>query len=220
MFEWLARRPGWKGGVCAFGAWDVIGAAFNPTRAPFTVNAGYEPLTKGRTTATIALLNRLKAETPRDWEGEPYDPIPFHTALEYVQANRPRLVYLSLGEPDEWAHAGDYRRYLESTRRWDADVREFWETLQRMPQYRGKTSLVLTCDHGRGDGPQWTDHGKDVKGAEATWMGFMGPDTPAGGESKNARATANGLAATVARFLGYDYRAAEPRAGAAIPAAF
>ena len=219
VFEWLARQPGWKGGVGAFGAWNVIGAAFNESRAPFTVNAGYEPLTKGQTTLQIALLNQLKAETPRDWDDEPYDPITFHTTVEWVKANRPRLVYLSLGEPDDWAHAGNYGRYLESTRRWDADVRELWETLQAMPQYRGKTTLILTCDHGRGNGPKWTNHGTDVEGAEATWMAFMGPDTPARGLSNDAVATNDGIAATLARFLGYDYPAAESRAGAPIKAA-
>ena len=220
VYEWLARQPAGKGGVCAFGAWDVIGAAFNEDRAPFTVNAGYEPLTRGKGTPGIALLNRLKAEMPRKWDGEPFDPITFHTTLEYVKANRPKLIYLSLGEPDEWAHAGDYREYLRSTRRWDDDVRELWETLQKMPQYRDKTTLVLTCDHGRGFVSHWTDHGKTVKGAEATWMAFMGPDTPATGESRDAKATADGIAATIARFLGYDYRASVSKAGEAIRAAF
>ena len=35
------------------------------------------------------------------------------------------------------------------------------------PAYRGRTTLILTTDHGRGRTPQdWTDHGADVPGSE------------------------------------------------------
>lgn len=189
------------------------------------MNVGYEPMTEGRTTDGIALLNRLKAETPRGWPGEPYDPVVFHTALQWITANSPRLVFVGLGEPDEWAHGGDYGRYLESTHRWDAAVRELWQALQLLPQYRGTTTLVLTCDHGRGEGSRWTDHGPAIEGSEATWLGFLGPDTPAqgevaGGPEPGAVITNDRIAATIARLLGYDYAAAERRAGAPIEAAF
>ena len=46
----------------------------------------------------LELLNRLKAETPRVWEDEPFDFMPFHTALEYVKARKPKILYLSLGK--------------------------------------------------------------------------------------------------------------------------
>ncbi len=221
VFEWLARQPDWRRGeIGVFGAWDGIGEVFHEGRAPFAVNVGYDPLTEGRTTSGIALLNRLKAELPRGWADEPYDPLTFRTALEWIAANGPRLTFLGLGEPDEWAHHGDYGRYLQSTRRWDAAVGELWAILQLLPQYRDTTTLILTCDHGRGDGPRWTDHGTDTPGSEATWLAFLGPDTPAAGEAADEQATNDGIAATIARLLGYDYCAAEPRAGAPIDAAF
>ena len=220
VFEWLARQPDWRGGIGVFGAWEGIGDVFHEGRAPFAVNVGDDPLTEGRTTSGIALLNRLKAELPRGWAGEPYDPITFHTALEWITANGPRLAFLGLGEPDEWAHHGDYRRYLQSTRRWDAAAGELWATLQRLPQYRDTTTLILACDHGRGAGPRWTDHSADTPGSEATWLAFLGPDTAALGEAAGGQATNDGIAATIARLLGYDYCAAESRAAAALDAAF
>lgn len=219
VFEWLARQPDWRGGIGAFGAWDGIGDVFHERRAPFTVNVGYDPLTEGRTTSGIALLNRLKAELPRGWADESYDPITFHTAMHWITANGPRLTFLGLGEPDEWAHHGDYGRYLQSTRRWDAAVGELWATLQLMPQYRDTTTLILTGDHGRGDGPRWTDHGPDTPGSEATWLAFLGPDTPALGEAAGPVMN-DGVAATIARLLGYDYCAAESKAAPPIDAAF
>ena len=86
----------------------------------------------------------MKADSPRDWENEPYDNLTFHTALEYLKQRKPRVLYLSLGETDEWAHAGKYAEYLRSTRRADQYVKTLWETLQSMPEYRGVTTLIFS----------------------------------------------------------------------------
>lgn len=218
VFEWLhARRP-YRGRVAAFAAWDVFPWIFNRDRAGFPVNAGFEPL-EGTGSPTIELLNRLKKETPSPWSGEPYDSLTFRTAMEYLKLRKPRVLFLSLGETDEWSHAGRYAEYLDSAHRADASLRELWETLQTMREYRGRTTLIYTTDHGRGDAPRaWRDHNASVPGSENIWMGFLGPDTPATGEQRNAPAvTQSQVAATLAAFLGEDYRAAEPRAAAAIP---
>jgi hypothetical protein len=52
-----------------------------------------------------------------------------------------------------------------------------------MPQYEGKTTLIFSTDHGRGEGQaDWKDHGEKATGAELIWVGFLGPDTPPLGE--------------------------------------
>jgi hypothetical protein len=218
VFEWLHQQPKYRGSVAAFGAWDVFPSIFNAERCGFPVNAGYDPLTAGKTTASITLLNRLKAETPRKWEGEPYDALTFYTAQEYLKANRPRVLFLSLGETDEWAHEGDYTEYLHSARRVDAFLKQLYETLQSLPQYRGKTTILFLPDHGRGDAPEgWKSHGSQIPGSEFTWLGCIGPDTPARGERSRATTIGqNQVAATVAAFLGEDYPRAVPKAGAPI----
>ena len=212
VFEWLHRKPRYAGRVAAFAAWDTFPWILNRDRAGFPVNAGWEPL-EGTGSPTIELLNRLKKETPSPFHSEPYDSLTFRTALEYVKLRKPRLVFLSLGETDEWAHAGRYQDYLEAAHRADGHLRDLWTTLQSMRQYRGKTTLIYTTDHGRGDAPRaWRDHGAAVAGAENMWMTFLGPDTPAAGELRSGRTTQAQVAATVAAALGEDYRAFEPRA--------
>ena len=116
---------------------------FNAERAGFPVNAGYDPLISIPSTPRLELLNGLKGETPRVWEDEPFDFMPFHTALEYVRARKPKILYLSLGETDEWAHAGKYTEYLTAAHRVDAYLRELWEMLQSIPEYRGNTTLIF-----------------------------------------------------------------------------
>ncbi len=188
VFEWLHRKPAFQGRVAAFGAWNAFNDIFNRQRCGFCVNAGYDPLTQGRRGPQVDLLNQLKAETPHIWNGEPFDALTFHTAWEYFRAARPRVLYLSLGETDEWGHAGKYDEYLAAAHRVDDYLKRFWETAQTMPQYRGKTTMIFATDHGRGLGPKrWKDHGKDVAGAEDIWMAFLGPDTSALGKEPTCR---------------------------------
>ncbi len=82
-----------------------------------------------------------------------------------------------------------------------------------MSEYKDKTALVLTTDHGRGATRlDWTDHGQKVVGAEFIWIAVMGPDTPKLGVRADVSATQSQVAATIAHLLGEDFRAASPKA--------
>ncbi len=214
VLEWLQGRPGYKGHIAAFGAWDLFPYILNVPRSGLMVNAGYDPLELPNAGPQIELLNRLKRETGI-WDGEPLDAPTFYTALEYLKARKPRVLYLSLGETDEWAHAGRYDLYLGSLHRVDQYVRELWDTVQQVPEYRGSTSLILGVDHGRGLAPeQWKSHGEKVPDSKYVWMAFLSPDTPALGErSKIAPVTQSQVAATLAAMLGEDYAGAVKGAG-------
>jgi len=214
VLEWFSQKPAYRGKVAAFGAWGVISSIVNSQRAGFVANAGYEPLTASPITDRIALLNVLKDET-RIWDDEPFDSFTFHTALEYVKLHRPRVLYLSLGETDEWAHRGDYAQYLRSAHRVDQYLKELWETVQSVDQYRGKTTLIFLTDHGRGPAPvEWKSHGEKIAESKYIWMAFLGPDISAMGErSRVAPVTQSQIAATLAALLGEDYPRAVPKAG-------
>jgi len=217
VFEWLNAKPGFSGKVAAFGAWEVFQGIFNQQRCGFVVNAGYDPLTAIPATPELALVNTLKAETVRIWPDEAFDPMPFHTAVEYLKVVKPRLLFVGLGETDDWAHAGSYAEYLNAAHLADSYVRGLWELVQSIPEYRGRTTLIVLPDHGRGVGGKWTDHGKDIPESRETWMAFLGPDTPALGERESAGpVTESQVAATLAALLGEDYHTAVPRSGTPI----
>jgi len=217
VFEWLHAKPAFAGKVAAFGAWDAFNGIFNRERCGFPVIAGYDPLTGIPATPEVKLLNELKAETVRVWPDEPFDPVPFHAAVEYVKAKKPRLLFIGLGETDDWAHAGAYPEYLNAAHLGDSYLRQLWTLLQSMPEYRGKTTLIVLPDHGRGVGSLWTSHGEKIPESQQTWMAFLGPDTAALGERKDsATVTESQIAATLAVMLGEDYHAAVPQSGAPI----
>ena len=214
VLEWLHRKDAYRGKVAAFGAWDLFPWIINAPRAGFPVNAGYEPMSMSPVTSTMELLNRLKAESPRDMAGEPMDALTFHTAIEYWKNHKPSVLFLSLGETDEWAHAGKYDEYIRAANRMDVYLKAIWEQAQSMPEYRGVTSLVVTVDHGRGRAPvDWKSHGQKLDETKYIWLAVLGPDTKGLGMRRNtALVTQSQIAATVAALLGEDYVAAVPKA--------
>jgi type I phosphodiesterase/nucleotide pyrophosphatase len=214
VFEWLNAKPEFAGKVAAFGAWDTFDDIFNKTRCGFDVNAGWDPFTAIPASTELAAINERKAKGERVWASEPFDDMPFGTAIEYIEARKPRVLFLGLGEPDEWAHKHAYARYLNSAHADDSYIGQLWQLVQSLPEYRGKTTLIILPDHGRGNGGKWNDHGQKIRESRETWMAFIGPDTAGSGERSHIHAvTESQIAATLAALLGEDYHAAVPKSG-------
>jgi hypothetical protein len=222
VFEWLNRQPQLRGRVAAFATWDVFADIFARERSGVFVHAGWEPPYSVPRTASDSLLDRLYATTHREWGNNAWDSFAHAVAMRYLERRRPRVVFIGYGETDEWQHSGRYDRLLHSARAVDDYLRELWTWVQSQPDYRGRTTLIVTTDHGRGRTvSDWTDHGRDVAGAEEMWLAVIGPDTPALGERRNvARVTQSQIAATIAALLGQDYRRDQPRAAAPIADVF
>ena len=181
---------------------------------------GWEPVPNRHPNAREQLLNELVTTTTRVFPTELFDSLVFHAAHEHFLANKPRVLFVSFLETDAWGHAGRYDLVLESANHFDTFVKRLWETMQSIDQYAGKTTFILTTDHGRGSGPEdWKSHGNAIKGAENIWMAFLGPDTPPLGERSDCETvTQNQVAATLAAFLGQDYQQDVPKAGSRIQA--
>ena len=220
VLEWLNGKEAFKGRVAAVTSWEVIPFVLNVKRSGLPVNSGNQPLAGVSDTPRVRMLNELVVETPVFGEETRRDALTYHAAKEYLLANKPRVLYVAFDQTDEQGHAGRYDRVLGAANKADGFIKDLWETMQAMPEYRGKTSLVLSVDHGRGNPPvEWKNHGKRTQGSEATWMAFLGPDTPALGERKNVpEVTHSQIAATLAALLGEDFCAAVPQAGKPIPA--
>ena len=219
VLEYLNNQPGFKGRVAAFGSWDVFPYIINRERSKIPVNAGFEKATDNLTEKE-AFLNKLQDEVRGPWGGVRLDVFTHHFAMEELRKNKPKVLFIAYGETDDYAHGGEYDQYLKSARQTDAYIREVWEFLQADPQYKDKTTLIITTDHGRGTQPKstWRHHGKSIPDAGEIWIAVMGPDTPALGEVKTEQQLyQNQVARTVATALGITYD--QPKAGAAIPGA-
>ena len=214
VLEWLNKQPGLEHQTAAFGAWDVINGIVNKERCGFPVNAGYDAFMMQPMSAQVAAANEIKADAPRVWDDEPFDAPTFVTAMEYIKAKHPRVLFLSFGETDDWAHMGNYGEYLLSAHRVDSYLERLWASLQAMPQYRNNTTLIFTTDHGRGaDAEGWKSHGQKLPESQYMFIGLMGAGVaPAGVQTQVPPVTQSQVAATLAKAVGKDWNAAEPQA--------
>lgn len=218
VLEFLNKQPSLKGKVAAFGAWDAFDRILNEQRSGIPVICAFDSTGGKSPTANERLINKMLSDSYRPWLGaECLDVFTHYAAMEYLKTKRPRVLYIAYGETDEWAHSGMYRSYLDAARQVDEWIGEIWNWVQTDPRYRNKTTLFITTDHGRGDvvKKEWTSHNNKITGANEIWYAVIGPDTPAKGELKNkTQVYQKQFAQTIARFLGYTYKAKHPIAAA------
>jgi hypothetical protein len=217
VLEWLNRRPGFEGRVAAFGAWDVLPSILNTARSRVPVGFGFAPAGKPVSDRERE-INQLAADLPAYWRYGTFDAPVVYAAIEQLRSRKPRVLYLMLGEGDEWAHEGRYDLYLDAATRADRFLERIWTTLQSMPEYRGAVTLLVTTDHGRGaTTSDWRDHGRKVPAAENTWFAALGAAVSAQGVRSNLTVTTAQLAATIAAAVGEDFRQGAPNAAPPLP---
>jgi hypothetical protein len=225
VFEWLAQQPRFRGKVAAVATWDVFRNIFNEARAGIDVLDGWDEPFPGKLgeDPRRSLVNELYRTSVRVWEGNAFDAPMQLAAKEYIRLRKPRVLFVGYGETDEWAHARRYDLTLKSARQVDRYIADLWSYMQGMRQYRGKTTFIITTDHGRGGGPDdWTSHGEAVAGAEDIWMAVIGPDTPNGGEVRGGVEVKQAqVAATIAALLGLEeqFLAFSPKTALSVRAA-
>ncbi|WP_111309181.1 phosphoglyceromutase [Confluentibacter sediminis] len=207
ILEKINNSESFKGKVAAFCSWDVFPYIINDKRSGIPVNAGYMDAI-GNLNETEKFLNHIQRQAPIIWEGVRLDVFTHHFAKEYVKKNHPKMVYISYGETDDFAHEGLFDFYIKSLHNTDALISDLWDYVQNDAFYKDNTYFIITTDHGRGVGSDkesmWTSHGSDVKNANQTWMAILGPKVEALGEGKNEQIYTNQIAATIAHILNLD----------------
>ena len=215
VFEWLNGRPRFRDRVAVFGTWDVFPYIFNVERSHLPIWPAWETRFAHFEITPPQHIAGLRSDTTPSREDLILDSFLLPTTLDYLKSKKPRLAFIAFCETDEWSHFSRYDLYLTAAHHMDDFVRRLWETVQSMPQYRGKTTFIITADHGRGTGPtDWKSHGGTIAGSEDDWIAVLGPDTPPLGErTQTPPVTQNQIAATIAALLGEDYHAAVPQSG-------
>ena len=218
VLEWLNTLPDLQGKVSAHATWSTFKDIFNIPRSHLPLQVGWDVPYQGTLTPRQELLNRLYRSTTRFDDEDLYDSFMQVALLDSFATHQPRVLFVGYGETDDWAHAGRYDLVLQSAHHFDQFVAELWEHLQTLPAYRGTTTFIITTDHGRGSGlTEWKEHGVEQKGSENIWIAVLGPDTaPLGERSHTGEVHQAQIAATVAAFLGKDFRKAAPSAAPAI----
>jgi hypothetical protein len=221
VLEYINKQKGFQGKVIAFTSWDVFPSILNDKRSGIIVNSGLADLKVAGMSDRLKLLNELQHQSPGFVdEAIRLDVLTYQFGKQYMIDKKPRVLYLGFDETDDLAHQGNYRAYLQQAKKTDAMLADLWTYLQSDPFYKDQTTLIITCDHGRGHVPleSWKTHGEKIAGAEQVWFAVIGPDTQAKGEVQT-RSTIyhNQLAQTFSELLGLDFKsAAGHEVGAAV----
>jgi hypothetical protein len=214
VLEYLNKQKKLKGKIAAFGAWDAFDRILNEERSGIRVVSAFEPAGGTSPTANERMINKLLKDSYKPWHKEEcFDVFTHHAAMEWLKTRKPKILYIAYGETDEWAHAGFYRSYLEAAKQVDKWIKEIWDFVQQDPQYRNKTTIFITTDHGRGDlnKEEWTSHNNKIQDAHEIWFAVMGPDTPVRGELKSdMQLYQKQFAQTIAKLMGFTFNASHP----------
>jgi hypothetical protein len=205
VLEFINKQKGYEGKVAAFSTWDVPPYFLNKWRNGLYVNADQDSIAFGSSTAK--LLNDIQSLSMKP-NSERLDVVTYIAAREYLKEHKPKVLYISFDETDEYAHQGNYDYYLSAAHAEDGMLADIWNTVQSLPGYKNNTTLIATCDHGRGDKikDQWRDHGQRIEDAGHIWIAAIGPDTKPSGEVKTPITLyQKQIAPTIAALLGFTF---------------
>ncbi|MGN6267392.1 MAG: alkaline phosphatase family protein [Ginsengibacter sp.] len=205
VLEFINGQPGYKNKVAAFSSWDAFPYILNKWRNGIYVNSDTDSLPY--TTGNFKLIDDIQSLTTRPVGLRP-DVFTYFAAREYMKEMKPKVLYIAFDETDDFAHEGMYDQYLSSAYAEDRMIKDLWDYIQSTEAYKNKTTLIITCDHGRGDNPKenWQHHGEKIAGADQIWIAAIGPDTKLTGEMKNKNTLyQEQLAATFAKLLGHTF---------------
>lgn len=175
IFEYISQLPTYNKQVMVFGSWKMFPYIFNQQRARLPVNAGYQHSLNSDKSEKEIYLDKLQDYIPKHWQNTRFDLFTHEYALEALKNQKPKLLFIGYGEPDDFGHDKDYDQYLNAINRNDKMIEEVWNYIQSDPYYKDQTTLLITTDHGRGNFYEWVDHSKNVKGSSDSFIMLLGP---------------------------------------------
>jgi hypothetical protein len=183
----LTSRPS---DVAVIASWPKIGGAASVDPASLVLSTGryrtsHEDLLFDDAVMRDALEQGSRAEAFPGYGDYRPDRFTAALALRYLETRRPRLMFLGLGEPDEYAHRDDYAGYLASLRAADATLGEIFAVLGRMGARGAHTTVIVTADHGRGR--DYRVHGRAFPESGRVWLVAAGGGIEARGYAHATR---------------------------------
>lgn len=128
VLEMTAALPDYRNRVSAVASWDVMPYILNIRRSELSVD--------------FRSKHRVSAQVRRD-------SVTLHRAQKTLGDKHPKLLFVEFCETDYYAHHGKWKEYLDAAHRNDQYIRELWQYCQGDEFYRGNTTFIITCDHGR-----------------------------------------------------------------------
>jgi hypothetical protein len=174
LVDEIASLPGiFPQHVAVITSWPDIGrvAARRPDRVAMSTGRNGGPTRELFRSDPVgrALLDDAASISPEPGVGD-FRP-DRHTAriaARHLENARPRFLFVSLGEPDEYAHRGDYPGYLRALKQADLAIGELARCLRERARDGSRTVLFVTADHGRAR--DFRNHGREHPESARVWL--------------------------------------------------
>lgn len=170
--------------VTVITSWPAIerGAALDPTKMVMSTGRDY-----GYHRDALRYDNTSKMLL---WGGDDAFPYPgddhyrpdYYTgkiATRYLEAKKPRFLFVGMGDGDEFAHKNDYRGYISALQQEDKIIGDVMHDLDAMGERGKQTTMIVTADHGRC--AEFVGHGADCPESGRTWIVAAGGQVPSRG---------------------------------------
>jgi hypothetical protein len=212
LLGFLNTKQEYKNKVAAFASWNLFEYILNKKQGNIYLNSGYQHIDHDSLTGTEVLVNAVQQYAVNNLQHTRNDMLTFVTAKEYIQTQHPKVVFISFGETDEYAHAGHYDEYLQAAHLFDNYLAQLWYLVNKDPFYKNNTSFIITTDHGRGErAKNWVRHGSFTAGSSYSWLMTIGPGFENLGEVRTrSEIFSDQLAQTIAGLLGFNFTALHP----------
>lgn len=149
--------------AAVFSSWDTVRKATSTHVDKLVISSGRNYRSQ--------VFHDMKLPDNRDFEcyvGHlDYRPDEFtiKSTFDYLSREKPHFLWVSLGDTDEYAHAGNYEDYIKSLKRFDFFVGEV------IREYDENTVFIVTTDHGRSQ--DWRHHSFDDESSRV-WLMMHG----------------------------------------------
>lgn len=159
-----------KQDVAVFSSWPTIDNAAERKTGTLYASTGDAPVVDPVTQQPDDVMQQINDEQKKHHPGDHirYDKYTFAQALHYLEKYKPVFLWISLNDADSEAHEGNEHAYHKTLSAYDEDLDTLFNTLKTL-QMDNDTLVIITTDHGRGDGDNWTEHGPLYPESKATW---------------------------------------------------
>lgn len=159
-----------RSAVASISSWEVMDDAFESQLGTAFSNHGTRPMhdpDKFTTDAAMATLNKQQVKA---YQGDDIrlDKDTLAQAIHYYQTYQPSFLWISFGDADEYAHAGNMSGYQNTLAFYDNAIQQIIN-MTRRAGLDEETMFIITTDHGRGSAQNWKEHEPEMPTA---WQTF------------------------------------------------
>lgn len=169
--EALIHKGGFKkADVASISSWEVMDNAYEMHLGTAFSNHGSRPMHDPDTFEIDDQMKALNIAQSAAYPGDDtrLDRHTFAQALHYYKKYQPKFLWISFGDADDLAHEGKKYFYQKTIRFYDEAIDKMIKTVESL-HLTGETMIIITTDHGRGNGKNWVEHDETMPESKQSW---------------------------------------------------